>query len=42
MGVITQTNQFVPVNPPVQDTFGNDMPVINDMDYVNTNTISNR
>ena len=37
VGIITQTNQFVPVNPPVQDTYGNDLEVLEDLDYVNVN-----
>ena len=37
VGIITQTNQFVPVNPPVQDTFGDDLDVLENMDYINVN-----
>ena len=37
VGIITQTNQFVPINPPVQDTFGDDLEVLENMDYVNVN-----
>ena len=37
VGILTQTNQFVPVNPPVQDTFGDDLEVLENMDYVNVN-----
>lgn len=37
VGIITQTNQFVPVNPPVQDTYGDDLQVLENMDYVNVN-----
>ena len=40
VGIITQTNQFVSINPPIQDTFGDDLPRVNDMDYVNTNKMS--
>ena len=31
VGILTQTNQFIPVNPPVQDTFGDDLDVMEDM-----------
>ena len=37
VGIITQTNQFVPINPPVQDTYGDDLQVLENMDYVNVN-----
>ena len=37
VGILTQTNQFIPVNPPVQDTFGDDLDVMEDMDYINVN-----
>uniref|UniRef100_A0A6C0CNR9 Uncharacterized protein n=1 Tax=viral metagenome TaxID=1070528 RepID=A0A6C0CNR9_9ZZZZ len=37
VGIITQTNQFVPINPPVQDTYGNDLETLEDMDYINVN-----
>jgi len=40
VGIITQTNQFVSINPPVQDTFGDDLPSVTDLDYVNTNNTS--
>ena len=40
VGIITQTNQFVPVNPPIQDTFGGDLPSVSNLDYVNTNKAS--
>ena len=40
VGIITQTNQFIPINPPIQDTFGDDLPSVTDMDYVNTNITS--
>ena len=33
VGVLTQTNQFVPVSPPIQDTFGDDLLIVNDMNY---------
>ena len=33
VGVLTQTNQFVPVSPPVQDTFGDDLFTVNDANY---------
>lgn len=33
VGVLTQTNQFVPISPPIQDTFGDDLFVINDANY---------
>ena len=37
VGILTQTNQFVPINPPVQDTFGDDLEELDDMDYINVN-----
>lgn len=36
-GVITQSNQFVPIEPPVQDTFGDDLVALDDSNYVNIN-----
>lgn len=33
VGVLTQTNQFVPVSPPIQDTFGDDLLIVNDANY---------
>lgn len=33
VGVLTQTNQFVPVSPPIQDTFGDDLFTVNDSNY---------
>ena len=37
VGILTQTNQFVPINPPAQDTFGNDLKSVSNLDYINTN-----
>lgn len=36
-GIITQSNQFVPVNPPTQDTFGDDLVALDDSNYVEVN-----
>jgi hypothetical protein len=33
VGVLTQTNQFVPVSPPTQDIFGDDLITVNDANY---------
>ena len=33
VGILTQTNQFVPISPPVQDTFGEDIPSQNNYNY---------
>lgn len=33
VGIITQTNQFVPVNPPTQDVYGDDLHILRDQDY---------
>lgn len=37
VGILTQTNQFVPINPPIQDTYGKDLEILENMDYVNVN-----
>jgi hypothetical protein len=37
VGILTQADQFVPIFPPTQDTFGEDLEVISDMDYVAVN-----
>ena len=37
VGIITETNQFVPINPPVIDTYGDDLDIIKDTDYKNIN-----
>ena len=36
-GIITQSNQFVPIEPPVQDTFGDDLVALDDSNYVSVN-----
>lgn len=36
-GIITQGDQFVPIFPPVQDTYGDDLKSISDLDYVAVN-----
>jgi len=36
VGVLTQTNQFIPVTP-TQDTYGNDLEVLRDLDYIQVN-----
>lgn len=36
-GIITQSNQFVPIEPPIQDTFGDDLVALDDSNYVNVN-----
>ena len=33
VGVLTQTNQFVPISPPTQDVYGDDLITINDTNY---------
>ena len=33
VGILTQTNQFVPISPPVQDTFGDDIPSQDSYNY---------
>jgi len=40
VGIITQTNQFVPIFPPTQDTYGDDLNIISDLDYSETNKLS--
>ena len=40
VGVLTQTNQFVPISPPVQDTFGDDLRAIEDSDYAVIDKVS--
>ena len=40
VGIITQSNQFVPINPPIQDVYGDDLKTVTDMDYINVNNIS--
>jgi len=40
VGIITQTNQFVPINPPTQDTYGDDLEIIRDIDYVRSDKTS--
>ena len=37
VGILTQADQFVPIFPPTQDTFGEDLDIISDMDYVAVN-----
>ena len=34
VGILTNGNQFVSINPPVQDTFGNDLNIIKDNNYI--------
>ena len=36
-GIITQSNQFVPIEPPIQDTFGDDLVSLDDSNYINVN-----
>ena len=36
-GIITQSNQFVPIEPPVQDTFGDDLVALDDSNYASVN-----
>ena len=36
-GIITQSNQFVPIEPPIQDTFGDDLVSLDDSNYVAVN-----
>lgn len=36
-GIITQSNQFVPIDPPIQDTFGDDLISLDDSNYVEVN-----
>lgn len=36
VGIITQTNQFVPVDPPTQDVYGDDLMILRDTDYTQT------
>ena len=31
VGILTQTNQFIPIDPPIQDTFGDDLKMINNV-----------
>lgn len=40
VGIITQTNQFVPINPPSQDIYGDDLEILQDMDYIRTDKTS--
>ena len=40
VGILTQTNQFVPIEPPVQDTFGDDLEVVNNTNYAIADKIS--
>jgi hypothetical protein len=34
VGILTNGNQFVSINPPVQDTFGSDLNIIKDNNYI--------
>lgn len=34
IGIITETNQFIGIDPPIQDTFGDDLIKINDSNYI--------
>lgn len=36
-GIITQSNQFVPIEPPIQDTFGDDLVSLDDSNYIDVN-----
>lgn len=36
-GIITQSNQFVPIDPPTQDTFGDDLISLDDSNYLEVN-----
>ena len=36
-GILTQSNQFVPIEPPIQDTFGDDLVVLDDSNYFDVN-----
>lgn len=39
VGIITQTNQFVPINPPTQDVYGKDLEILRDIDYLDTDKV---
>jgi hypothetical protein len=39
VGIITQTNQFVPINPPTQDVYGKDLELLRDVDYLDTDKV---
>jgi hypothetical protein len=42
VGLITMTNQFVPIDEPTQDTFGEDLKIMQNIDYTTVDTeISN-
>ena len=40
VGIITQTNQFVPIDPPTQDTYGDDLEIIEDVNYIQSDKTS--
>ena len=40
VGILTLTNQFVVINPPIQDTFGDDLISIKENNYANIDKIS--
>ena len=33
VGILTETNQFIPIQPPTQDIYGKDLPAIEDINY---------
>ena len=40
VGILTQTNQFVPINPPEQDTYGEDLEMVDGNNYIIGDEIS--
>ena len=44
IGIITKTNQFILINPPEVDSFGDDLEIINNSNYnlINKNIMSNK
>ena len=34
VGIITETNQFVGISPPEQDTYGDDLSILNENNYI--------
>jgi len=40
VGILTQTNQFVPISKPVLDTFGDNIPSINNLNYTSIDKVS--
>ena len=36
VGILTETNQFIPISQPEQDVYGDDLQILNNYNYINT------